>query len=92
MMKNNVLRYEISSLLLWLNALYNVAFQARKERLLKMQRKDQENGATPKKHWKATLTQAADDNSSPSVASRSAAFETNTRDEQKVSHEYYSSE
>ena len=52
-----------------------------------MQQKDQENGVTPKKHWKATLTQGADDASSPSVASRSAVFETNARDEQKVSHE-----
>jgi len=57
--------------------------QARKERLLKMQQKDQENGVTPKKHWKATLTQGVDDASSPSVASRSAAFETKTKDEQK---------
>lgn len=61
------------------------AFQARKERLLKMQQKDQENGVTPKKHWKATLAQGVDDASSPSVASRSAAFETKTKDEQKVS-------
>lgn len=49
-----------------------------------MQIKDQENGVTPKKHWKATLTQGANDTSSASVASRSAAFETNTREEQKV--------
>lgn len=60
------------------------AFQARKERLMKMQQKDQENGVAPKKHWKATLTQGAKDASSPSVASRSAAFETNTREEQEV--------
>ena len=52
-----------------------------------MQQKDQENGVAPKKHWKA-LTQGSgvtnSSNSSPSVASRSAAFENNTKDEQKV--------
>ncbi|XP_078365019.1 uncharacterized protein LOC144649406 [Oculina patagonica] len=60
--------------------------QARKERLMKMQQQDQENGVTPKKHWKA-LTQGTTVNSSstnsPSVASRSAAFENNAKDEQK---------
>jgi len=60
--------------------------QARKEQLIKMQQKDQENGVTPKKHWKA-LTQGSgvtnSSTSSPSVASRSAAFENNTGDEQK---------
>ena len=54
---------------------------------MKMQQKDQENGVTPKKHWKA-LTQGSgvtnSSTSSPSVASRSAAFENNARDEQKV--------
>ena len=52
-----------------------------------MQQKDQENSVTPKKHWKA-LTQGSggtnSSTSSPSVASRSAAFENNERDEQKV--------
>ena len=52
-----------------------------------MQQKDQENGLTPKKHWKA-LTQGSgvtnSSTSSPSVASRSAAFENNEKDEQKV--------
>lgn len=52
-----------------------------------MQQKDQENGVTPKKHWKA-LTQGSgvtnSSTSSSSVASRSAAFENNTGDEQKV--------
>lgn len=52
-----------------------------------MQQKDQENGVTPKKHWKPALTQAAiKDANSPSVASRSAAFENNMRDEQQVSN------
>lgn len=54
---------------------------------MKMQQQDQENGVTPKKHWKA-LTQGTTVNSSstnsPSVASRSAAFENNAKDEQKV--------
>lgn len=54
---------------------------------MKMQQKDQENGVTPKKHWKA-LTQGSGvtnpSTSSPSVASRSATFESNARDEQKV--------
>jgi len=52
-----------------------------------MQQKDQENGVTPKKHWKALTQGSGVTNSSadsPSVASRSAAFESNTRDEQKV--------
>ena len=52
---------------------------------MKMQQKDQENGVTPKKHWKPALTQGATDANSPSVASRSAAFENNMRDEQQVS-------
>lgn len=66
---------------------------------MQMQQKDQENGVTPKKHWKA-LTQGSGINNSsagsqsvasrsagfdsPSVASRSAAFETNAQNEQKV--------
>ncbi|XP_068722364.1 anillin-like isoform X2 [Montipora capricornis] len=49
--------------------------QARKDRLLKMQQKDQENGATPKKHWKAALVQDPNKEKSPSVATRSAVFE-----------------
>lgn len=52
-----------------------------------MQQKDQENGLTPKKHWKALTQGSGATNSStgsPSVASRSAAFENNKRDEQKV--------
>ena len=53
---------------------------------MKMQQKDQENGVTPKKHWKPALTQGAKDANSPSVASRSAAFEKNLRDEQQVSN------
>lgn len=61
--------------------------QARKERLMKMQQKDQENGATPKKHWKAVTQGAGVNNSnvsSPSVASRSATFQANAaRDQQK---------
>lgn len=56
---------------------------------MKMQQKDQENGMAPKKHWKA-VTQGSgitnSSNSSPSVASRSAAFENNTKDEQKVKY------
>jgi len=52
-----------------------------------MQQKDQENSVTPKKHWKA-LTQGSGVSSSStgssSVASRSAAFENNARDERKV--------
>ena len=56
---------------------------------MKMQQKDQENGVTPKKHWKALTQGTASNNSStacnsPSVASRSVAFESNTRYEQKV--------
>lgn len=48
--------------------------------------KDQENGLTPKKHWKAAIAQATNSDSSPSVASRSAAFEVNQKEEHKVSH------
>jgi len=55
--------------------------QARKDRLLKMQMKDQENGVTPKKHWKPAIAQATNSDSSPSVASRSAAFEVNQKEE-----------
>lgn len=54
---------------------------------MQMQQKDQENGVTPKKHWKALTQGTAINNSStnsPSVASRSAAFENNAKDEQKV--------
>lgn len=51
-----------------------------------MQMKDQENGVTPKKHWKAAIAQATNSDSSPSVASRSAAFEVNQKEEHKVSH------
>lgn len=58
-----------------------------------MQQKDQENGVTPKKHWKAVTQGPAISNSdvsSPSVASRSAAFEANAaRDEQKVRNNHY---
>ena len=57
-----------------------------------MQQKDQENSVTPKKHWKA-LTQGSggtnSSTSSPSVASRSAAFENNERDEQKVKNVFW---
>lgn len=48
--------------------------------------KDQENGVTPKKHWKAAIAQGTNNDSSPSVASRSAAFGVNQKEEQKVSH------
>ena len=41
-----------------------------------MQQKDQENIVSPKKHWKA-LSHGLKDSDSPSIASRSAAFETN---------------
>lgn len=64
----------------------SLSVQARKEQLIKMQQKDQENGLTPKKHWKALTQGSGVTNSStgsPSVASRSAAFENNKRDEQK---------
>jgi len=57
-----------------------------------MQQKDQENGVAPKKHWKA-LTQGSgitsSSTNSSSVASRSAVFENNARDEQKVIKVYY---
>ena len=59
---------------------------------MKMQQKDQENGATPKKHWKAVTQGTGVNNcnvSSPSVASRSAAFQANAaKDQQKVIHYY----
>lgn len=60
---------------------------------MKMQQKDQENGAMPKKHWKAVTQGTGVNNycnvSSPSVASRSAAFQANAaKDQQKVIRYY----
>ncbi|XP_031572487.1 anillin-like [Actinia tenebrosa] len=50
------------------------SIQARREMLILMQQKDQENKTTPKKHWKKALDMNSNENSSPTVAARSAIF------------------
>lgn len=42
-----------------------------------MQQKDQESAVTPKKHWKKALDVNPTENKSPSVAARSAIFQSN---------------
>ena len=55
--------------------------QARRDRLIKMQQKDQENtSVTPKKHWKQ-LPSTKGDASSPSVATRSAVFQNKVKEQ-----------
>ncbi|KAK3744466.1 hypothetical protein QZH41_012890, partial [Actinostola sp. cb2023] len=55
------------------------SIRARKEKLILMQQRDQESCIIPKKHWKKAVEMNPSDNKSPSVAARSAIFQTNEK-------------